>query len=834
MKVLLIPVFLCVADLYQLITWASASNPVHCQWNAFGPWSECDGCTKTQIRRRSVSVYGQFGGHACVGTAFETRPCIPTRGCPVEDGCGDRFRCFSGQCISKSMVCNGDQDCDEDGADEDKCEDRKTPCDTSKMPPNVELTGAGFDTVYGEFKRSVIHTASFGGQCRKVFSSDLKNYYRLGESLISYTFQVKIQNDFNYEFYNSSWSYSRHFENVVTSNYGERGHAVNTINRSSSKSYHYMVIQNEVEVAQFINNQPEILTLAEPFWKDLANLPATYEYSAYRKLIEKYGTHYIHSGSLGGQYKVLFYMDTDKVKAEGLSKNDMEKCTSSGFSFFFISKKKVECTKLLEILQSASGQSKRQIRGEPLILGGKAGFAAGLAYLDLDNPAGNSERYSRWAGSVKDFPNVIKQQLSPLYDLVKEVPCASVKRHYLKQAIEEYISENDPCRCKPCQNGAKTMVIGTQCFCLCKPYTFGPACQYGTLVEDQPGVIDAGWSCWSGWSTCVNGRRTRSRSCNNPYPSGGGKFCIGESTESQSCEDEELAYFRTIEPHCFDNAVNPENACLPPSPLENGFIQDPKSLYPVGSIVTYSCSSGYFLTGDATASCGEDRQWHTQHKLCKRVQCLPPVLLSEVLGDPLKHSYQIGDKITLSCSAGKQLVGPASELLCESSLQWSPDVMQITCRTAPVVAPDEKPTCNPWEKVVEKKCTCKMPYECGSSLDVCATDDTTKRNLPVTVCKVYALECLGKRYKLTEDSNCKMPIKAKDEKCGSCQLWERCDVIQTKCTCKQASECVDQGITICVQIGDDAVGKTMTECQAGVRRCQGEKIKVTSIKACTA
>lgn len=48
-----------------------------------------------------------------------------------------------GQCISRSLVCNGDQDCEEDGADEDRCEEKMTVCDIDKTPPNSELTGTG-------------------------------------------------------------------------------------------------------------------------------------------------------------------------------------------------------------------------------------------------------------------------------------------------------------------------------------------------------------------------------------------------------------------------------------------------------------------------------------------------------------------------------------------------------------------------------------------------------------------------------------------------------------------------------------------------------------------
>lgn len=86
---------------------------------------------------------------------------------------------------------------------------------------------------------------------------------------------------------------------------------------SFPQSKQLMVVENSVEVAQFINNRPDFLTLAEPFWKELFNLPVVYEYSVYRRLIEHFGTHFLHSGSLGGHYKVIFYMDTDKMKAEG-------------------------------------------------------------------------------------------------------------------------------------------------------------------------------------------------------------------------------------------------------------------------------------------------------------------------------------------------------------------------------------------------------------------------------------------------------------------------------------------------------------------------------------
>lgn len=49
----------------------------------------------------------------------------------------------SGKCISQSLVCNGDQDCEEDGLDE-QCEVEKSiVCTKTTLPPNVELLGLG-------------------------------------------------------------------------------------------------------------------------------------------------------------------------------------------------------------------------------------------------------------------------------------------------------------------------------------------------------------------------------------------------------------------------------------------------------------------------------------------------------------------------------------------------------------------------------------------------------------------------------------------------------------------------------------------------------------------
>ncbi len=52
-------------------------------------------------------------------------------------------------------------------------------------------------------------------------------------------------------------------------------------------------------------------------------------------------------------------------------------------------------------------------------------------------------------------------------------------------------------------------------------------------------LADGNWGLWSAYFpcsvTCGGGTQSRTRYCDSPYPSGGGHYCVGYNTETQSC-----------------------------------------------------------------------------------------------------------------------------------------------------------------------------------------------------------------------------------------------------------------------------------------------------------
>ncbi|XP_068460681.1 complement component C7 [Clinocottus analis] len=810
---------------------------VDCPWEPYGDWSECDSCTKLQTRSRSLSPYAQIEESACDGERTETRTCNTRHVCPTEPGCGDRFRCLSGKCISRSLMCNGDPDCEGDEYDERFCDVVKhIVCLKSVRPPNIELLGLGFDVVSGQRRGPVIDTKSFGGQCRVIYSGVHSALYRLPLSTVRYSSMDTPQNDFSDDIYTSKWHYAKDIVNrqkVTGTTTGYDNYDFDEA-QDSTQTQKLLVLKSDIEVAQFQSNSHQYLLLSEALWKALVKLPLVYDYAAYRTVLQRFGTHYLSEGKLGGSFKVVAKIDEETEHAAVNTSNDGCEKTERWLLIFPI--KHVDCKRAQHDATSHRDTSRSNNVKKVNAQGGDVQHIAALASVRLSDPDRNWEMYSNWAESVKLFPDVTNQTLRPLHELVKEVQCAGLKRLHLRRATERYLSESDTCHCRPCGNNGLLVMAGDECKCVCKPGTSGPACEQGSEAQGQPGVVRGGWACWSDWSVCSGVRRTRTRSCSNPTPQNGGEQCVGEPSEASDCEDRELQKLKTTEPHCFDRTLSAGLMCGNPPVLINGRVLDPQYIYLVGSKVEYTCTLGFHLVGNSIAECTADETWSALPGLCTVSRCKKQFLPDDVIASPLQWAYGIGDTVTLSCPAGRQLLGEPT-IKCDFNLHFTPDPADIKC--SPVSTREQRSLpavqCKPWEKSSRGKCVCKMPFECSSSLEVCATDPVNRNSVLVSVCKLHALQCTGKKRMLAEQSTCKWPERHATG-CTNCRMWETCDDRTDECRCKDSADCLTPGFNVCVKVGEEATAapQTMSECETGLRQCKGEKVSVVSILPCTA
>lgn len=70
-------------------------------------------------------------------------------------------------------------------------------------------------------------------------------------------------------------------------------------------------------MSSFKVREREDLVLSLPFLQHLTALPLEYSYAVYRDLLVRFGTHYIASGKLGGQYDLLYQYNREELTSSG-------------------------------------------------------------------------------------------------------------------------------------------------------------------------------------------------------------------------------------------------------------------------------------------------------------------------------------------------------------------------------------------------------------------------------------------------------------------------------------------------------------------------------------
>lgn len=73
-------------------------------------------------------------------------------------------------------------------------------------------------------------------------------------------------------------------------------------------------------------------------------------------------------------------------------------------------------------------------------------------------------------------------------------------------------------------------------------FCIGSANEIQVCNEGACPPVNGNWGSWSDFTSCSvscgGGTQARIRSCDDPVPESGGIYCMGSSTESESCNDE--------------------------------------------------------------------------------------------------------------------------------------------------------------------------------------------------------------------------------------------------------------------------------------------------------
>uniref|UniRef100_A0A1B8Y3U9 Perforin 1 n=1 Tax=Xenopus tropicalis TaxID=8364 RepID=A0A1B8Y3U9_XENTR len=207
----------------------------------------------------------------------------------------------------------------------------------------------------------------------------------------------------------------------------------------------------------------------QDFTKSLQQLPECYNEKTkeeYRKLIAKYGTHYIEKAEVGGKVSEVTALRTCQVAMEGMTLDEVKDCLSveakisAGFSISdpSISSEFRRCKEIAKT--SKRGDNFHSTFNERTweVKGGKVTF-------DLLNTEGGkgSRVFKKWMESLKTDPDVLTYSVEPIHNVVRD---NGPKKENLRTAVSEYIKENaltKKCSCPRYSPPSQ----GPDCSCTC-------------------------------------------------------------------------------------------------------------------------------------------------------------------------------------------------------------------------------------------------------------------------------------------------------------------------------------------------------------------------------